>query len=132
MGNYNSLTIRFFQLKGTLALSLPPSVIVNYSFLSKLPLTFVKLLKVSCSSIIPNSIIVKQNFFMELETNHKMFLLLYNRFFLLVDFFQLIQLYLIRPNLYFQCTMDRCLYNKHHLKKNIDSVYKSVHNSFTL
>ena len=52
----------FFQRKVTLAINLPPSAILKYSFLSKLPLTFVNPLKVLCSSIIPNLFIVKQIF----------------------------------------------------------------------
>ena len=47
----------------TFAINLPPSAILKDSFLPKLSLTFVNLLKVLCSSITPYLFIVKQYFF---------------------------------------------------------------------
>ena len=52
----------FSQLNGTLANNLYPSNNLKFSFLSKLLLTFVKFLKVLCSSILPWLIIIKHYF----------------------------------------------------------------------
>ena len=43
----------YYQLKSTFAISLSPTIILKYSFLSKLSLTFVNPLEVLCSDTTP-------------------------------------------------------------------------------
>ena len=107
----------FFQLSGTLAISLPPPVILKYSFLSRLSLTLVNRLKLLCSSITPYLFIVQQYFILELKRDHTKYHHLYNHFYLVICFYQLVPRCLIYPNVYFQCIMNLCLYNKHQLYK---------------
>ena len=106
MWYYNSLTKFFFQLRGTFAIKLSPLYILKYSFLFNLSETFVNPLKHFFSSKIPYLLIMKQYFFSELKREHTTSLHLCNRFFLVIDSFQLVQLCLIYPNVCFQCTKE--------------------------
>ena len=52
----------FFQLKGTSAINLSPLNVFKYTFLYTLSETFLKPLKILCSSITPYLFMVKQYF----------------------------------------------------------------------
>ena len=107
----------FFHFNGTLAINLSPSNFSENYFLSKVSPMFVKPLKVLCSSIVPNLVIVKQYIFWELETVRTISHSLYNGFFLVIVLFQLIRLYSFYPNVYLQSIDCPCLYNINHLYK---------------
>ena len=106
----------FFHFNGTLANNLSPSNVSKNSFLSKLSPIIVKPLKVPCSSIVPNLVVVKQ-FCWELETVHRIFHRHYNGFFPVIVLFQLLRFYSFYPNVYFQYIDCPCLHKINPLYK---------------
>ena len=107
------------------------SNILNYWDWSKNRVISLKLLKVMCCWIIPNSLIVKQLFFLELSVIHKRCLLFRNNFHLDINFSQLNLLYPKHPNffLYLQAIGIFVVYTI--IVKSVYFCDKIFHNSVT-